>query len=543
MLYAHASALPARTFPQATGALEPGTRLEEFEIERVLCDSGYGVVYLARDLALDLTVVLKEYLPATLATHGAGLQVELHDPSHADAFERGRLAFIDEARILARCDHPSLLRVHRIWEANGTAYRVMPYYPGQTLLAVRRGMREAPDEASLRALLDALLGALGTLHRAGHVHGDVSPDNILLLPDDRPVLMDFGAVARAILSERTRHLMEEFDPSGAARLASVTGVAAPAGSDLRALEAVVQFCIHGDSPAPASASSPKVTALREPWAGAPRKAQEPVGSARYSHAFLDAMAGLRDLEPGDPAGTAAHVRSLLRSHGAQDSGRAEPVLTPEPAAMAASGAAEPEFMRIDPMDDLSYAMAAIAKEARARASVPPETSARRASLAPAKPRLPRGVVWGGAALMMLAFGAAGWQLSDRLAADKPPVTLTAVAKQSLAPTPADPGNPGAPPATVSDALPQPASAQQDGVGPVVGAPASRGPVAEPVAAKTAQPAAPSLFAAARAPGSPREECGARTEFALYRCMQTQCARAPWAAHAQCVRLRLRDEVE
>ena len=541
MLYAHASALPARTFPQATGALEPGTRLEEFEIERVLCDSGYGVVYLARDLALDLTVVLKEYLPATLATHGAGLQVELHDPSHADAFERGRLAFIDEARILARCDHPSLLRVHRIWEANGTAYRVMPYYPGQTLLAVRRGMREAPDEASLRALLDALLGALGTLHSAGHVHGDVSPDNILLLPDDRPVLMDFGAVARAILSERTRHLMEEFDPSGAARLASATGVAVPAGSDLRALEAVVQFCIHGDSPA--SASSPKVTALREPWAGAPRKAQEPVGSARYSHAFLNAMAGLRDLEPGDPAGTAAHVRSLLRSHGAQDSGRAEPVLTPEPAAMATSGAAEPEFMRIDPMDDLSYAMAAIAKEARARASVPPEMPARSASLALAKPRLPRGLALGGAALMMLAFGAAGWQLSDRLAADKAPVTLTAVAKQSLAPTPADPGSPGAPQATVSDALPQLASPQQDGVGPVVGAPASRVPVAEPVAAKTAQPAAPSLFAAARAPGSPREECGARTEFALYRCMQTQCARAPWAAHAQCVRLRLRDEVE
>ena len=214
--------------------------------------------------------------------------------------------------------------------------------------------------------------------------------------------------------------------------------------------------------------------------------------------------------------------------------------------MAASGAAEPEFMRIDPMDDLSYAMAAIAKEARARASVPPEMPARSASLASAKPRLPRlprGAAWGGAALIMLAFGAAGWQLSDRLAADKAPVTLTAVAKQSLAPTAADPGNPGAPPATVSDALPQPASAQQGGVGPVVSAPARRVPVAEPVAAKTAQPAAPSLLSAARAPGSPREECGARTEFALYRCMQTQCARAPWAAHAQCVRLRLRDEVE
>ena len=88
--------------------------------------SGFGVVYLATDHALALVVAIKEYLPATLAAHDALGQVRWRSAFDGDAFERGRLAFIDEARILARCEHPSLLRVHRVWAANGTVYRPCP---------------------------------------------------------------------------------------------------------------------------------------------------------------------------------------------------------------------------------------------------------------------------------------------------------------------------------------------------------------------------------------------------------------------------------
>ena len=54
---------------------------------------------------------------------------------------KGLKAFIDETRTLARCDHPSLVRIVRLWEGNATAYRVMPRYPSRQLLDVRQGMK------------------------------------------------------------------------------------------------------------------------------------------------------------------------------------------------------------------------------------------------------------------------------------------------------------------------------------------------------------------------------------------------------------------
>jgi len=89
---------------------------------------------------------------------------------------------------------------------------VMPYYPGQTLKEVRRSMRGSPDEAWLRAFVEPLLGALELLHREGVYHRDIAPDNILLLPDGRPVLLDFGS-ARHVIGDRTQTLTAVLKPN------------------------------------------------------------------------------------------------------------------------------------------------------------------------------------------------------------------------------------------------------------------------------------------------------------------------------------------
>ena len=130
--------------------------------------------------------------------------------SQADAFAKGLKAFISETRILARCNHPSLVRIVRLFEANATAYRVMPRYPGKRLLDVRPGMNEPPDEEALRALLDALLGALQAFHLAGGVHGKVAPSNILLLADNRPLLLGPGAAGRAIAGDPDRRAEDQW---------------------------------------------------------------------------------------------------------------------------------------------------------------------------------------------------------------------------------------------------------------------------------------------------------------------------------------------
>ena len=126
---------------------------------------------------------------------------------------RPRAALVlNEGRLLARFDHPSLVKVHRFWEANGTAYMAMPFYKAQTLRQRRQELGAVPvTEAWLMSMLEPLLGALAEMHRADVFHRDIAPDNILWCADNRPVLLDFGA-ARRVLADRTQHLTAVLKP-------------------------------------------------------------------------------------------------------------------------------------------------------------------------------------------------------------------------------------------------------------------------------------------------------------------------------------------
>jgi len=114
-------------------ALMPGTRLGELEVKRVLADGGFGIVYLARDHALDRDVAVKEFMPAHLVERGQGELVTVQSSASAGSFAVGLRAFIEEAKLLASFSHPAIVKVYRFWEANGTAYMLMPYLHGPTL--------------------------------------------------------------------------------------------------------------------------------------------------------------------------------------------------------------------------------------------------------------------------------------------------------------------------------------------------------------------------------------------------------------------------
>ena len=125
-------------------ALPAGTRFGELEIVRVLGVGGFGIVYLARDHALERDVALKEYMPASLATRGQGPQITVRSGALSETYAVGLRSFINEARLLAKFDHPSLVKVYRFWEDNATAYMVMPYLQGCTLREARRAMAGPP---------------------------------------------------------------------------------------------------------------------------------------------------------------------------------------------------------------------------------------------------------------------------------------------------------------------------------------------------------------------------------------------------------------
>jgi serine/threonine protein kinase len=286
-------------------ALPPGTRLDEFELRRVLGIGGFGIVYLAIDHALEREVAIKEYMPSTLVGRsGDGTRLSLLSEEHANSFSLGLRSFVNEARLLARFDAPGLVKVHRYWEANNTAYMAMPYYSGGNLHAVRRRMGTPPDEAWLRGILQPLLDALERLHREGIYHRDISPDNVILQPDGQPVLLDFGA-ARRVISDKSMALTAILKPAYAPieQYAEMAAVKQGAWTDLYALGATLHFLLLGQAPPPATARA--VEDQMPPLAG------QAALLARCSSGFLQAVDWMLRPRPADRPQTVAALRQAL----------------------------------------------------------------------------------------------------------------------------------------------------------------------------------------------------------------------------------------
>ena len=630
-----AAPVPDPTAPAAP--LPPGWRVGAWEVQRVIARSESSVVYRATDHNLDMTVALQEYLPARFAQRDAGQHLHAPHPWQEEVIARGLQAFTGEARLLARCDHPSLVRVTALFEAHGTAYRVMPLYDGRRLLDVRREMPAPPDEASLRSLLQELLGALEVFHRSGQAHGGVTPANILLLADDRPLLLGPGAADTAIASDLVESLMAGLEPSfkpppavpaSAAELPDLSADdalrAGPAqvpdsrlAADLYALAEVLRFCITGELPGATTTPTP----ARQPLAGVIARTFEPARRPRYSAAFLDLLDAATSADAAQRPRSAAQFRDWLdgrqprapkpdappvdlappaRAPAAADAVSSSPAAPPPvpplgvvpPRVVPPVSPPVPPSVKPSPSPKVHQAAAAFTAPAESMTADPvPWAAAARAARARSRRRL----IGGAGLFAALLIGAgtfAAWDWVSGIRLDRftqaagrsvpvlPAPTAPVAAPAALAPEPAPAPAPA--PAPVTDAARAPLDSEPTAAGPAPApavalamapamalavapavtpsssaeappvAPAR--PAARPVprapakpAAAPAKPRAPVARAATkptRAPvtaGGPRGVCSPRTEFALYRCMQTQCQSARWASHPQCLRLRTQDK--
>jgi hypothetical protein len=485
-------------------ALPPGTRFGELEIVRVLGVGGFGIVYLARDHSLERDVALKEYMPAALATRGQGPQITVRSGALSETYAVGLRSFINEARLLAKFDHPSLVKVYRFWEDNATAYMVMPYLQGRTLRETRRAMSTPPDEAWMRGVLLPIMGALEVLHRDGVFHRDIAPDNILLPPDGPPVLLDFGA-ARRVISDRTQSLTAILKPSYAPieQYAEMTALRQGPWTDLYALGAVVHALLVGAPPAPATAralqdemvplasrSFPGVS-LRFlaaiDWALAVRPQERPQS--------IDALRAVLDGRAEAPA----FARTLPGSTSLMPVGGATPKTGYEPTQVApvAPTRAGPTFaptQRVEPPAAPNVAVAPAAAAPAVPAAMAP------APVPAAAPASRKGLV--GAVLVMVAAlaGAAGWQALEsgrgNTAATAPtPAPAVAVATPAPEPASAPPPEPAPATAAARPALAEPSPAP----GQLAPAPAARSdvPALRPADAAPAGEATPAERVRAR----------------------------------------------
>lgn len=233
--------------------LPVGTRIAEFEIQGVIGEGGFSIVYLAWDHSLHRRVALKEYVPSAFATRDSALRVAARSERHREMFEVGLKSFVGEARLLAGFDHPSLVKVHRFWEELGTAFMVMPWYQGPTLKNALASSGAPPSQAWLLELLRPLTEALLVLHSQRCYHRDIAPDNIILAGDTRvPVLLDFGA-ARKVLESMTQDLTTILKAGYAPleQYGEIPGMRQGPWTDVYALAAVVHYAIRGSTPPPA----------------------------------------------------------------------------------------------------------------------------------------------------------------------------------------------------------------------------------------------------------------------------------------------------
>lgn len=191
-------------------ALPAGRRFNEFEIKEVIGGGGFGIVYRAWDHLLERTIAIKEYFPVSLATRSDHQNIVLRGERYQKLFDAGRNSFIQEARLLARFNHPGLLHVLRFWQENGTAYMGTLYYNGMTLKEWQKNNPKKLTDAWIRQLLPPLFGAINTIHQAGYLHCDISLDNIQIQDNQLPVLLDFGSARKEIgnLSDETEIMLK-----------------------------------------------------------------------------------------------------------------------------------------------------------------------------------------------------------------------------------------------------------------------------------------------------------------------------------------------
>ncbi|MFQ6551262.1 serine/threonine protein kinase [Aestuariibius insulae] len=229
--------------------LEPGTKLMhgQYTIECFLNAGGFGITYLARD-SLDRKIVIKECFPGAFCRRSRAI-VQARSRAHQSELKSIVKLFVQEARSLAKLDHPNIVGVHQVFEDNDTAYMALDFVEGPDMLDRIEDSSDPLSPAEIEDILRQLLDAVGFIHSQEMLHRDISPDNILLDNNRKPVLIDFGA-AREQATKATRVLsaMRVVKDGYSPQEFYIAGSEQGPWSDLYALGASFYHVITGEVP-------------------------------------------------------------------------------------------------------------------------------------------------------------------------------------------------------------------------------------------------------------------------------------------------------
>ncbi len=235
-----------------------------YTVIKVLGQGGFGITYLVTgkvkvgNITLEGRFALKEHFISSLCSRDKATHAIQFSTPVADEVDRSMRAFIKEAQRLQSLgiDHPNIVKINEVFEANNTAYYVMEYLGGTTLKDYVEA-NGAMSPAAAKALLRPVVEAVAMLHRNNIAHYDIKPGNIMLHEEEsgnvRPVLIDFGLA---------KHYNDRGHATSTLAAAGYTPGYAPVEQyaglkeftpqcDVYSLAATLYFCVTGHAPKPA----------------------------------------------------------------------------------------------------------------------------------------------------------------------------------------------------------------------------------------------------------------------------------------------------
>ena len=236
-------------------ALPTGTVLRKngaaYRVGAVLGQGGFGITYKGVDERTGRSLAIKEFFPAKgnhfWAMRDTDGVTACATNGRDNEYDRGRMSFLKEAKAVAKLDDSpqSIVKGVDYLEANGTAYLVLEFLPGQPLYKTVRARPEGkmtPQELFPKLL--PLMDGITWIHNKGIVHRDICPDNIMFMPNGELCLTDFGS-AREMGGKMTEFFKPRYAP-----IEQETTVVGPAGpySDVYTLAASAVYCLTGQDP-------------------------------------------------------------------------------------------------------------------------------------------------------------------------------------------------------------------------------------------------------------------------------------------------------
>ncbi len=176
----------------------------KYVVEKTLGSGGFGITYLARHVTLGKKYAIKEFYLSGYCIRSSSSYHIIPQGIEEDVFNKLKQRFVEEAQTVSQLNNEAVVKVIDIFDENGTSYMVMPFVEGVTLQSMVENKGPLEYDVAVNYVVQ-ICEALAYIHSQGILHRDVTPDNVLVTPQQKIVLIDFGSARKFVDNKTQRH--------------------------------------------------------------------------------------------------------------------------------------------------------------------------------------------------------------------------------------------------------------------------------------------------------------------------------------------------